>query len=224
MFTLKNLARKGLINQVSNIYCVETQRFCCKKGKTSGLDLCSCIHSNRNEYLGKFRSRILRERWTVYFHSCNRHSYQFNSSCCSLLCAIHLSLLVRDYDDVVMGAMAAQITSLAIVYSTVYSGADQRKHQSSASLAFVWGIHRGPVNSPHKWPVTRKMFPFDDVITVLIILFLTMDWGENDNCRILKILRPYGKTYQGRRFSTCLFRIFRWVCGERIASNYDHCI
>ena len=63
-----------------------------------------------------------------------------------------------------MGAMAAQITSLTIVYSTVYSDADRRKHQSSASLAFVWGIHRGPVNSPHKWPVTRKMFPFDDVI------------------------------------------------------------
>ena len=59
-----------------------------------------------------------------------------------------------------MGAMASQITSLTIVYSTVYSGADQSKHQSSASLAFVWGIHRGPVNSPHKWPVTRKMFPF----------------------------------------------------------------
>ena len=63
-----------------------------------------------------------------------------------------------------MGAMASQITSLTVVYSTVYSGADQSKHQSSASLAFVWGIHRGPVNSPHKWPVTRKMFPFDDVI------------------------------------------------------------
>ena len=64
-----------------------------------------------------------------------------------------------------MGTMAYQITSLTIVYSTVYSGADQRKHQSSASLAFVWGIHRWPVNSPHKGPVTRKMFPFDDVIT-----------------------------------------------------------
>ena len=71
---------------------------------------------------------------------------------------------VYHYDDVMMGAMASQITSLTIVYSTVYSGADQSKHQSSASLAFVWGIHRGPVNSPHKWPVTRKMFPFDDVI------------------------------------------------------------
>ena len=68
------------------------------------------------------------------------------------------------YHDVIMGSIASQITSLTIVYSTVYSDADQRKHQSSASLAFVREIHRGPVNFPHKWPVTRKMFPFDDVI------------------------------------------------------------
>ena len=72
------------------------------------------------------------------------------------------------YNDVIMGTMASEITSLIIVYSTVYSGADQRKHQSSASLVFVRGIHLGPVNSPHKWPVTRKMFPFDDVIMVLL--------------------------------------------------------
>ena len=58
--------------------------------------------------------------------------------------------------DVIMGAVASQITSLTIVYSTVYSGA--RKHQSSASLAILRGIHRWPVNSPHKGPVTRKMF------------------------------------------------------------------
>ena len=68
------------------------------------------------------------------------------------------------YCDVIMGPMASLITSLTSVYSIVHSGADQRKHQSSASLAFVRGIHRRPVNSPHKWPVTRKMFPFDDVI------------------------------------------------------------
>ena len=68
------------------------------------------------------------------------------------------------YNDAIMGAIASQITSLTIVYSTVYSGANQRKHQSPASLAFVRGIPWGPVNSPHKWPVTRKMFPFDDVI------------------------------------------------------------
>ena len=59
-----------------------------------------------------------------------------------------------------MSVMASQITSLTIVCS----GADQRKHQSSASLAFVRGIHRWPVNFSHKGPVTRKMFPFDDVI------------------------------------------------------------
>ena len=63
-----------------------------------------------------------------------------------------------------MGAIASQITSITIVYSTVYSDTDQRKHQSSASLAFVQGIHRWPVNSSHKWPVTREMFPFDDAI------------------------------------------------------------
>ena len=68
-----------------------------------------------------------------------------------------------------MTAMASQITSLTIVDSIVYSGADQSKHQSSVSLAFVRGIHRGPVNSPHKWPVPRKMFPFDDVIMVFDI-------------------------------------------------------
>ena len=54
------------------------------------------------------------------------------------------------------GEMASQITSLTIVYSNVHSGADQRKHQSSASLAFVRGIHRWPVNSPHKGPVNAE--------------------------------------------------------------------
>ena len=59
--------------------------------------------------------------------------------------------------------MACQITTVSIVCSTVCSGADQRKRQSSASLAFVRGIHWSPVDSPHKGPLTRKMFPFDDV-------------------------------------------------------------
>ena len=69
----------------------------------------------------------------------------------------------KRFSDVIMGSMVSQITSLTIVYSIVYSGAD-KKHQSSASMAFVWGIHQWPVNSPHKRPVTRKMVPFDDVI------------------------------------------------------------
>ena len=57
------------------------------------------------------------------------------------LCSIHRKPGLH-YNDVIIGAMASQIASLVIVYSSVYSGADQRKHQSSASLAFVRGIHR----------------------------------------------------------------------------------
>ena len=71
-------------------------------------------------------------------------------------------------NDVIMSTMASQTTSLTIVYSTVYSGANHIIHQSSASLAFVRGIHQWPVNSPHKGPVKRKMFPFGDVIMYLI--------------------------------------------------------
>ena len=62
--------------------------------------------------------------------------------------------------------MAYKITGVSMVCSTICSGANQRKHQSSASLAFVWGIHRWPVNSPQKGPVTRKLFSFDDVIMI----------------------------------------------------------
>ena len=83
----------------------------------------------------------------------------------SLAVACHqLRANADHYNDVIMSTMASQITSLAIVYSSVYTGPSQRKLQSSASLAFVRGIHRWPMNSPHKRPVTRKMFPFDDVI------------------------------------------------------------
>ena len=63
------------------------------------------------------------------------------------------------YSDVIMGAMASELTRLTIVYLTVYSEIDQRKHQSSASLAFMREIHLWPVNFPHRWPVTQKMFP-----------------------------------------------------------------
>ena len=108
------------------------------------------------------------------------HNHKFD---CLFQCAVpnpsglckHADLLQRylisycwfHYRDVIIAAMASQITSFTIAYSTVYSGADQRKHQSSASLTFVRGIHRWPVYSPHKWPVTRKMFPFDDFIMFL---------------------------------------------------------
>ena len=76
-----------------------------------------------------------------------------------------VSLMIRHHNnDVITNAMASHITNLTIVYSSIYSGADQRNRQSSASLAFVRGIYQWPVNSPHKGPVMRKMFPFDDVI------------------------------------------------------------
>ena len=97
--------------------------------------------------------------------------------------------LMAHYCVVITGAMTPRITSLTIVYSTVYSGADQRKLQSSASLAFVWGVQRRPVNSQHKWLVTRKMLPFDDVIMygaiipgpMLIQICFHMAWlGRNE--------------------------------------------
>ena len=80
------------------------------------------------------------------------------------------------------------------VYSTVYSGMDERKHQSSASLAFVQGIHWWPVNSPHKWPVKRKMFPFDDVI--MIVMF------NISKIRPKSLLGPA----KAQTFSLCLWR------------------
>ena len=98
------------------------------------------------------------------------HDSNFMSFCCG-------SVLVNHYDDVIMSEIASQITSLTIVYSTVHLGADQSKHQSSASLAFVWEIHRWPVNFPHKWPVTRKIFPFDDVIMFARIRPGSLRWN-----------------------------------------------
>ena len=65
------------------------------------------------------------------------------------------------YSDVIVSAMASQIIGVSIVYSTVFfSGTDKKKYHNSASLALARGIHRSPVNSPHKGPVTRKMFHY----------------------------------------------------------------
>ena len=71
--------------------------------------------------------------------------------------------------------MVSQFTSVSIVCSTVCSGAAQRKHQSFAPLAFVRGIHQWPVDSPHKGPVTPKMFPFEDAI-MFFIPYLLANW------------------------------------------------
>ena len=80
-----------------------------------------------------------------------------------------------------MGTKASQISGVSIIYSTVCSGRYQRKHQSSASLAIVRGIQRWPVNSPNKGPVTRKMFPLDDVIMLLDVSKPLLDNRPN-NC------------------------------------------
>ena len=80
--------------------------------------------------------------------------------CVHYICTAH-------YSDVMIGAMASQTTGVSIVYAIVCSDADQRKHQSSASLALVGGNHQLPMNSPHKGPVTRRIFPFDNVIMIL---------------------------------------------------------
>ena len=78
-------------------------------------------------------------------------------SVCLVLHGVH-------YSGVIISATASLITGVFIVCSSVCSGADQITHQSSASLVFVRGTHRWPVDFPYKGPVTRKMFPFDDVI------------------------------------------------------------
>ena len=74
-----------------------------------------------------------------------------------------ISPVPMHYSDVIMSAMASQITGVLIVCSIACSGAD-KKNQTSASPAFVNEIHRWPLDSPHKGPITRKMFPFDDVV------------------------------------------------------------
>ena len=108
-----------------------------------------------------------------------------------------LEFYSKHYSDVLISMMASQITSLTIVYPTVYSGTDQRKHQSSVSLSFVQGIHWSLVNSPHKWPVGWKMFPFDDIIMkchdilsdLVEILNLTKDYKRwNFECLQLCLL------------------------------------
>ena len=81
-------------------------------------------------------------------------------------CCIDLCICFRHNNDVIKSTMGSQIASLTIVYSAVYLGADRSKHHSYAPLVFVWGIHRWPVNSPRKWQVTQKIFPFDVVIMV----------------------------------------------------------
>ena len=137
------------------------------------------------------------------------------------------------YSDVIMSAMASQITGVSIVYSAVCSGADQRK-RSSASLAFVKGIHRWQVGSPHKGSVTRKMFPFGDVsmhanwrkvdfhkwISSMNIELHPLQWRHNEHdgvsnhlphdCLIRRLFRRISKKTSISALLAFLRGIHRW--------------
>ena len=131
-------------------------------------------------------------------------------------CSYIYSHFHKKDDDVIMGAIASLITSLTSVYSIVYSDADQRKHQSSTSLAFVRGIHRGPVNSPHKWPATRKMFPINDVIMLLGLKISDFGWKK-------------GVIFQNPRkggvFQTCVRALYTLCSGVGAGSQaHTHAI
>ena len=108
----------------------------------------------------RLNKRLSKISWGSWFETLSRLLWRHCNmmlACCwelSVLLAfvrgIHRRLLyhwlnetiMRHYSDVIMGATASHFNSLTIVYSTVYSGAEHRKHRSSTPLAFVWGIYR----------------------------------------------------------------------------------
>ena len=124
-----------------------------------------------------------------------------------------MALTITHYSDVIMRAMASQITSVSMICSTVCSDADQRKHQSSASLAFVRGIHRWSVNSPHKGPVTRKMFPFDDVI-MFIINFIPVNKLQYN------FIRSVNSPHKGPVTRNVIMFIFNFIPVNTLQHNF----
>ena len=122
------------------------------------LKLCTCAQSMTLATHSKFQLAILIRSTILVIYKFRENILESSRNISET--STTWRALQMNFRGVPMGAKTSQITSLTIVYSIFYSNADQSKHQSSASLAFVWGIHRGP----HKWPVTRKMFPFGGVI------------------------------------------------------------
>ena len=100
--------------------------------------------------------------WTWSHVYSPRHGIRVKSGDHS--CMKVTTAFLSDYSNVIMSAMASEITGISIAYTTVCSGTDEKEYQSFTSLDFVRGIHWWHVNSLHKEPVTRKIFPFDDVI------------------------------------------------------------
>ena len=93
------------------------------------------------------------------------------------------------YSDVIMNPIASQIAGVSSVCSSVWLGADHKKHQSSVSLVFVRGIGRIPVNSPRKGPVMRKLFPFYDVIVYKYCIGTYVDSTVNIDTEVILVLR-----------------------------------
>ena len=138
-----------------------------------------------------------RSRWNNGFQLIKKQSLRQVNITISGSYGLTQKYLRTHYNDVIMGTMTSQISSITIVYSTVYSGANQRKHPSFASLAFV-----------HKWPVTRKMFPFDDVIMIISYTAHTKDMMA-----FVRPLFPFHMFVNLRSILSCLiYRIYHIVC------------
>ena len=132
----------------------------------------------RNEYSCYHLSSVYRSWVSKYMYVCI-YDMMFIMKFITRISTFSNQILVTNwyqnthYNDIIIGAIASQITSLTIVYWTVYSDADQREHQAPRHWP-LWGIHRWPVNSSNKWPVTQKRFPFDDVIMVPLCILGNM--------------------------------------------------
>ena len=122
-----------------------------------------CQGESRILYCQKYRSFSVQTNRCVKKHCASIAIYLSTIPHCKVL---KVQFYELHNSDVIMRAMPFLIISLTIDYSTVYSGADQRKHQCSALQAFVRGIQRWPANSPHRGPVTQKLLPVDDVIMI----------------------------------------------------------
>ena len=118
--------------------------------------MCGLVPKSRNG-MGHFNIKTVLHVWISHYKdiTATRPPFLYNGSSYFTINGLQWRHNERD---------GVSNHGISVVYWTVCSGADQRKHQSSASLAIVRGIHRWQVNSPHKGPVTRKMFAFDDVI------------------------------------------------------------
>ena len=118
---------------------------------------------------------LSKQSWGWWFETPSRPLWRHSNEQCLRECLSN----VTHCSDLIKSVIASQITGVSIVCTTVCSSADQTKHQSSTSLAFV----RGPVNSRHKGPVTRKVFPFDDVVMLNVILCVNVSIVCDENGR-----------------------------------------